>query len=365
MYYYHFSVIISAWLVGLLLFWRVRTLTPNEQTDVKLPAASIIIPARNEEKNLEKLLKTLKDQCGNDDEVIIVDDDSSDRTSQIASDFGYSAVRLIGRPPEGWVGKSWACWNGYLKSNRDLLVFLDADVELSPSAISAFKEKYLKSGGLFSVQPYHRMERPYEKLSLFFNLVVIASIGSFSLWKSRSMGSFGPCLVCSKKDYEEVGGHEMIRNHVLDDIHLARLFMKNGLPVTNNLGGSLVRFRMYPDGLRSVLLGWGKNIASGAGKTSLFLLLLAVLWIAGVFSASLYLPFLRETALIIGFTAYFAYVLQIWSVSRKLGNFGFVVSALYPLFLLFFFAVFLYSSIRTFLFRSVIWKGRKINVLPR
>ncbi|KUK93263.1 MAG: Glycosyl transferase family 2 [Thermotogales bacterium 46_20] len=353
---------VLGWLAGIVLFWRAKPLKPPNNDLTDLPSASIIIPARNEEKNIDKLLSTLKDQCGASDEIIVVDDDSSDGTSAVVFSYGLEPIKLSGAPPEGWMGKSWACWNGYCRSTGDILIFLDADVELSPCAIETVKHKFLECGGFFSVQPYHRMERIYEKLSLFFNMIVVGSIGSFSLWKTKAMGAFGPCMICKKSDYEAVGGHKTVGDHVLDDIELARLFMRKGFSVQNALGGSVLKFRMYPGGLRDVILGWGKNFVAGARKTNIHYLILNVLWIGGAFSAFMRFPLSSGPSVLHNSFIYIAYVFQIWFVSRKLGSFGILTALLYPVSLCFFFIVFAYSMVRTLLYKSVIWKGRKISV---
>ena len=357
-----YLIIILSWMMGVLLFWRVRPLKMRHEIQNSLPPVSIIIPARNEEKNLGKLLRSLVTQCAPQDEVIVVDDDSSDATTEVTLKYGFRTVGLSGNPPAGWMGKSWACWNGYLSARNGVLLFLDADVELASGGVELLKAEHAKSGGLYSVQPYHRTERFYEKFSLFFNMLVVASIGSFGFWRRKPIGSFGPCMICSKQDYESVGGHQAIRNTVLDDVELARSFMKKRLPVHNELGGNVIGFRMYPDGLRDVILGWGKNFAAGAGKTHIIDLLMVVFWIAGALSAVLWPPVIAASFLSVGTLLYPLFAVQIWYYSRKLGNFGILSALMYPFFVLFFFMVFSFSLVRRFFYRSVIWKERKIDV---
>lgn len=150
--------------MGLILFSRQKL----KDNGTPLPSGkkvSVIIPARNEEINLPHLLTSLKEQTYMPDEVIVIDDFSEDETAIIAQ--GYD-VRLIKNPdlPEGWTGKNWAVWNGYLASHGDILIFLDSDVRLAPKGIELLLKNREAAGGAISVVPYHYNEKIYERLSL-------------------------------------------------------------------------------------------------------------------------------------------------------------------------------------------------------
>ena len=354
-----------AWLTGLLIFGGLKVLEALHSKDGGTGRkVSLIIPARNEEKNIGKLLESISKQKTVPHEVIVVDDNSSDGTAEIASDYNVKLVRLESDPPTGWIGKSWACWNGYLNSAGETLVFLDADVELPPEALGTIIDLQELKGGLVSVQPYHRMERFYESFSLVFNLIVVASLGNFMAGERNAPGAFGPCMVCSRSDYSDVGGHETIRSNVLDDIELGRAFRKSGFLVSNTFGGELISFRMYPGGIGEVLKGWGKNFAKGAGSTPPLTLLLMILWITGGFSTFLRLPIALgfQIQFIAFIIMYLAYAIQIYLYSRKIGSFSIGHALIFPVYFLFFFYTFIYSGLRTLLFRRVSWKGRDIDV---
>ena len=98
-----------------------------------------------------------------------------------------------GPKPDDWMGKSWACWQGAQVASGDVLVFLDADTTLTTRGLAALAATRAAEGGLLGVQPYHAIRRPYEALSAFFNIVVMASLNAFSMRGRRiaPAGSFG------------------------------------------------------------------------------------------------------------------------------------------------------------------------------
>ncbi|MBN2051258.1 MAG: glycosyltransferase family 2 protein, partial [Spirochaetales bacterium] len=162
---------------------------------------SLIIPARNEEARLTPLLDSLNAEGAFEKhEVILADDGSTDGTAALASSYGCRVLAVTDKPPVA-LGKSWACAAGAAGATGEYLVFLDADVVFLPGGLEAVLESY--SGGLLSVQPYHRFKRFYESFSAYFNLMAVAGVNSFSLHSKElsSQGAFGPCMVCRKDDY--------------------------------------------------------------------------------------------------------------------------------------------------------------------
>jgi len=113
---------------SVLLFYRFPKL-PAARNGSECPTISIIIPARDEEKNLQLLLKDLQAQSVKPLEIICVNDDSSDGTAQVAESFSATLINLHNKP-DGWTGKTWACQNGADMAAGSLLLFLDADVML-------------------------------------------------------------------------------------------------------------------------------------------------------------------------------------------------------------------------------------------
>ena len=211
---------------------------------------SIVVPARNAESTIAHLLASL--ERGHVAEVIVVDDASTDATAALAAAHGARVVRLDGDPPAGWTGKAHACDRGAAVATAPLLLFLDADVTMREGAIGGVLAAHARHGGLISVQPYHRIERPYEALSAVCNVMAIMGSGAFAAWRRvRRPAAFGPCLLTSREDYERIGGHAGVRGDVVEDVALARRFDAIGLPVRCSAGGGLSSSGCTPMGCAS------------------------------------------------------------------------------------------------------------------
>lgn len=380
------------WISAFLFLGRLEGLPQDDVStgatdrDDEALTLSVIIPARNEADTLPGLLRSLDEQQQPADEIIVVDDESDDETGAVARAFGVRVEQPSGDAAD-WLGKPRACWTGAHAARGDLLLFLDADTVLAPDALSRLRTAWRKKRGLVSVQPYHAMQRPYERLSAFFNIVLMAAIRSFSILGGRLQphGSFGPCMLVSAADYHRSGGHATVKREVLEDVALARVMSAQSIPVTNYVGRETLRFRMYGGGIGDVVTGWTKNFARGAIATGPVLILLIAGWITGSGIAARFpveaaivagraavgsgadlavVPDIAQEwpVLIVGVAAYAAYVLQIRWLLRRIGNFGILTALFYPVPLAFFTAVFLRSLYRTLVRKSVTWKGREIQI---
>jgi 4,4'-diaponeurosporenoate glycosyltransferase len=259
--------------------------------------------------------------------------------------------------------------------SSDLLVFLDADVRLEDDGLERILALHAEKGGLSSVQPYHEVKRLDERLSALFNVVIVGSLGAFTPLGDgiRAAGSFGPCMVVSRADYYRCGGHAAVRGRVVEDLALGDAARGRGLPVACVGGRGAVNFRMYPDGIPSMVEGWCKCVATGAGDSPPLPRALMAAWITGATTAVIVL-FLGIAALSAGgpraaFGAaalglYALYAAQLWWMFRRIGSFGPVTALLFPFPLVFFHAVFARSVWLVKVRGSVTWRGRQIQVRP-
>jgi len=363
------AFLVLVWMIPFVFLWRI----PHPRADhnpapgTSSPAVSIIIPARNEERTLPRLLDSLANQQADIAEIIVVDDHSEDGTARIASRYG---ARVITSPelPTGWLGKPWACWHGARSAAGDVFVFLDADTFVEPGGLQKILSSFRRRGGLLSIWPYHRMKHLYERLSALFNIIIMASMGSFTIRgeKTRSLGAFGPCVVCSRRDYFSVGGHEQVRGAILEDVALGQAFQRAGFGVHNYGGRGAIHFRMYPAGVGSLITGFTKGMASGAKAVTAEILVPIICWVAGGFAVSFLLLYVLLSSglqpALPWMMLHVLYILQIYWILVRMGNYGPVTALLYPIPFVFFAAVFVISLLQTHLLHEVSWKGRKIDI---
>ena len=229
-------------------------------------------------------------------------------------------------------------------------------------------------GGLVSVQPHHRVERAYEQLSAYFNVVSLMASSAFTRGDRHRPMAFGPCLLTTRGDYERAGGHEAVRGEILDDAALPRPTTRRiGLPVRCAVGGRSISMRSYPGGLRQLASGWTKNIASGASAASPTASVATVLWVcahhAVALGALLSLvdvvagPRATNIGVVLVWAAlWLLLALQMRAVLRRAGSFRWWAWALFPVPLLAFDIVFACSLIATACRRSVRWRGRSVDL---
>lgn len=357
-------MIIILFMLGLLsgfVLFRKNFISDVPDNSEGMKKLSIIIPARNEEKNLPDILSSIQEQSFSPYEIIVVNDHSADNTKEIAESFG---VKVFDNPmlPKGWTGKTWAVWNGYLQSSGDLLAFFDADVKLAPNALKTLVHLRNKVGGVISVVPYHETKKFYERFALITNILGAFAFTSPFEEKNKKKGLYGSCIMTTREDYEKINGHHSIKSELLDDLTLGAKYIKAGIKVNNFLGDKLVSFRMYPHGLKSELEGFAKGAILSTNSLNIRTLLLIILWIAGLVISETFFFFLYSPWFFPLFFGYVLYVLQIFYLVKHIGNFGKLMPIFHFLSTLFFFIVLLYSVYQVVFLKHVAWKGRNIKV---
>lgn len=348
------------WAAGFLVWGRLRTCGKSEIAAGEIARQlSIIIPARNEEHNLPTLLRSLAAQPVQPKETLVVDDTSTDRTAEIARQFG--AQVLTSKPlPEGWRGKTWACQQGARAASGKFFLFLDADTWFEPEGLARTLSEYCRSEpGALSIAPYHSVRVFHEQFSAFFNLVMLGGTGAFTLFGERvaKPGLLGQFLLIDRVHYEQVGGHEAVKGRVLENFWLAKRLQQAKVPTCCRSGQGAFSFRMYPHGWRELVEGWSKGFSSGAGQTPLPILLLIIAWLGGIFFVPIGLFTLNAPAA--WSLIYALCVVQASWFLRRTGTFHWLVGVFYPIFVLFFFAIFARSLLRVG--KNVNWKGRIIR----
>lgn len=247
-------------------FRRPRTEPPAGTT------VSILIPARNEEAHIQAAVQAALTSVGVAVEVVVLDDQSSDRTAAIVARLadGDARVRLVRAPelPAGWTGKQHACARLAEAARHDVLMFIDADVVVAPAAAAKaagllFAEP---TTGLVSGFPCQRTGSIGERLVVpWIHVLLLGYLPMASMRASRQPAFGAGCgqwMVARRSAYEAVGGHgaKPLSRH--DGLSLPRSFRAAGWQSDIFDGTELATCRMYT-GLSQVWEGFGKNADEG------------------------------------------------------------------------------------------------------
>src|SRR6266851_2642448 len=227
---------------------------------------SIIVPARNEEACLGACLKSLVAQTGIPFEMIVVDDDSTDRTAEIARSFPGVSMIQAGRLPDNWTGKNNAMAAGAKAAHTKAkwLLFTDADTVHQPGSLArAVAEAEQHAAALLSYSPkqevYGFWEKPVMPV-IFAELATTYPPQAVNNPASPIAAANGQYLMISRETYDAVGGHATIAADLLEDVALARLVKRSGRKIFFRYAPDAVRTRMYRS-FAQLREGWTKNLA--------------------------------------------------------------------------------------------------------
>jgi chlorobactene glucosyltransferase len=262
----------SPWILALLVILyhyatrrpRLRDYAPASSG----PLVSVIIPARNEARNIERCVRSILAATYRPIEVIVVDDRSSDGTAALVERVGARLVRGA-ELPAGWFGKQWALVQGYRAARGELLLFADADTKHEPELIArAVTARATERADLFSVIPRQEMATFWERLiQPHVFLALQARVGDLRrvnrtriAWNAIANGQF---ILVTRGSYEAVGTHEAVKTSVADDVMLAQSYVRRRLDIFLAHAQHDMSTRMYGS-LKEIVAGWSKNLALGA-----------------------------------------------------------------------------------------------------
>jgi chlorobactene glucosyltransferase len=250
------------------------------------PRVSILVPARNEEENLQQLMPSLLAQDYPDFEVLVLDDNSTDHTRDILTQFARSDSRLrvlAGLPrPRGWLGKNWACHQLSEIATGDWLLFTDADTIHRPGSLRAAMDAVLCHRLGFLTGIVHQEARTWaERLVVpFYSVYHVFCTVPFALGlrfrRLRLSAGNGQLLLFSREAYDRIGGYCEVRSDVLDDHALAMKVARLGLDWRFCDASRFVSCRMY-DCWRGVVEGFSKSVFAAFGyRADTFLVACAI-----------------------------------------------------------------------------------------
>ena len=200
------------------------------------PKVSVILPARNEEEFIAKCLDTLLKQDYQNYEIIVIDDSSQDSTAMIISQYAtkYSKIVPVSakEKPDGWMGKNWACIEGYKKATGELLLFTDADTQHSKNVIS-LAVSHLLTFNLDALTVIPRMAALDGWTKITLPMISTFLHTRFSAIRvndpTKKTGYFfGSFFLINKKTYEEVGTHEGVKQEIIEDGALGKKVKETG-----------------------------------------------------------------------------------------------------------------------------------------
>ena len=265
----YLSVLILVFIVFILinslfniLFWN--KISSYEKTNEKL---SILIPARNEEKNIKKCLASINISSDLIKEVIVLDDDSNDNTWKILNELKNKNSKLIikkgGSKPENWSGKSYACYQLSKFASSKWILFIDADTELEDKGVEKiFWYALKKNYSMVSAWPKIEMKGISEKILMpLLNFLVFSTFPTIYSRQSKnsSLGlAHGACILFNKEIYDSFTGHNLVKNSLFEDTELAKKWRSSGEMSVCINGINIIKVRMY-DSFRSIWLGFEKN----------------------------------------------------------------------------------------------------------
>ena len=227
---------------------------------------SVIIPARNEEVNIARVLRSLAKQQGLC-EILVVDDQSCDRTPEtlaaLQAEIPLLRTLRVESLPEGWMGKTHALAQGARSACGDWLLFTDADTEhLAGSLAELVQRAETEHADLLSVSPGQETPTWWEKAVIPMVFVKLASLFRFeevSDPRSPAAAANGQYLLVRKAVYEQSGGHEAVKSEILEDVELARRIKSRGGKLIFLPEPQWVRTRMYRT-FGEMWQGWTKNL---------------------------------------------------------------------------------------------------------
>jgi chlorobactene glucosyltransferase len=238
-----------------------------------LPSLSIVVPARDEERQIEDCVRRLLAQRHPDFEVIVVDDRSTDATLAILERLALEDARLkIVRGealPQGWVGKPWALVQGVRAASGAWLLFADADTFLSPvSAATVQRAAIARNVHVLSILTEQELVTVAERALLpsMFLAILLGSgpIEQVGDPKKPGVALFnGQYILAERGAYEAIGGHACVAGEIAEDLELARCFKRDGrfrIALASSHG--IARTRMYRSA-GEIWRGFVKNLALG------------------------------------------------------------------------------------------------------
>lgn len=270
--------------------FEFRSMSSFSENTFRFHKISVCIPARNEEKVIERCVRSCLSQTHPEFEVLVLDDRSEDRTGQILrslqNESGASHLHILNGTdrPESWLGKPWACQQLSQAATGQVLVFIDADTWLEADFLRQVDSEMQKGIDALTVWPRQHLETFWEKVvvpQVYYALLTLLPaiyVRRFPRWmpafvrplfKNAFSAACGQCIAFKREAYEVIGGHAAVKNQVVEDVELARALKTNDKTIAMFHGVGSINCRMYQSE-NEIFEGFRKNFLAGFGNNLFF-----------------------------------------------------------------------------------------------
>jgi chlorobactene glucosyltransferase len=262
----------------------LRAVEKSKMADKDLPFVSVLVPARNEEGKIGRCLESLVKQDYPNLEIIVIDDRSTDRTGEIIEQYAKqdSRIKFVrGKDaPDGWIGKCNALAHAVGYASGDWYLFTDADTCHRPNSV--------RDSVSYAVQDKCDLVSfvPLQELGSFWErLIMPVLLGSFLIGDpfhtvndpdAERAYAYGQYILCRRSSYLALGGHQSVRDEIVEDHAIARVFKEKGYKISVADGKTLYSVRMYTN-LETLWQGWTKNLYSLIDSRVIHLVLILLL----------------------------------------------------------------------------------------
>jgi len=364
-----FSILVALLAVVNLFFIRRASISDSLKTQSAL--VSILIPARNEEANIGRCLYSLIDQSYKNIEIIILDDDSTDSTFSIAKEISKKDKRINivkGMPIEkDWLGKNWACHQLSSIAKGDMLLFIDADTKLQSKTIEETITEMEESDiDLITLFPKRVTSTSVDKIiSVTVGWFIFSCLPILFSNKNPIFSSaFGQYLLFRKGAYFSIGGHESIKDNILDDFELGRSITREGFNLKVFDGTDRISTFSYSSE-REAIDGLSKSIFPFFSNRLVPFFLLWILFMAMsivpvlVIFGDLFQIRLSRSKEVMAFLIWGSLTLS-WVISSYRSRQGLLPGIFFPV-VTTITAILGIFSVLSFLFNNVVWKDRNLS----
>jgi glycosyltransferase involved in cell wall biosynthesis len=357
-----------AWIIFIFTFLQLLVALVNLIFQPKNHAClddvlvSVLVPVRDEEKNILPLISSLQKQDYQNIEILIFDDQSSDNTAELVKNAAQADKRIkyftTGSLPKGWLGKNHACHTLSEKANGTYLLFLDADVTIGNNAITNSVATSVKNKlGLLSYFPVQRMSTFAEKITVpNMNYILLSLLPLVLVQKSgypALAAANGQFMFYNAEAYRKYYPHKVLRKSNVEDIEAARYLKRSGEKVSCRAAASNISCRMYTS-FTDAVHGFSRNIIMYFGNSYLLAILFWLITSFGfiavfvAFPVSWFIIYLTAIVLIRVFTS---------AVSRQPVLQNLILAIPQQIMM----GIFIYTAFANRFKKNLIWKGRNIS----